>query len=451
MPIPMYRMLRRSGIAVALLCATVVQAQGVPFDLAFEPLPPAPADSATVGVRAPHDGSGRLFVVDQRGKIYVYKNGAYLPEPFLSVDTSGVGERGLLGLAFHPNYGKPGLPYNDEFYVYYTSQIDPFRGAIVVRHRASTNPDVANPNGTVVLYVPRLGGNHNGGDMHFGPDGYLYIAIGDGGTGAQSGLALCLWKKPVDGNRDACVESTSTTNYYLLGKILRIDVDHRGASPTVEMCGSAGIDPAQYSIPPTNPHAATAQTCDEIWAHGLRNPWRFSFDRADGRLIVGDVGENFSEEVTVEPPGSAGGYNYGWPLCEGRYAFRVNQTPDCPEVTGTLGPVIGRPRPPGEFAIIGGFVYRGPERRAHGYYFYADMSGVVRYANASASPTWDADGLQTALRLSGYLSSFGEDEAGNLYVVGLFGSMTRLLPTPPLFADGFDPVTPTPSPSAQSH
>jgi glucose/arabinose dehydrogenase len=222
------------------------------------------------------DGSGRLFVVEQAGRIRIVESGAVLEPPFLDLKNlvkSG-GERGLLGLAFHPDFAT-----NRRFFVDYTREPD--GATVIAEHHAGTDSaNRADPLGRVLLTVAQPFSNHNGGMLAFGPDGDLYIGLGDGGSGGDPG------------NR-------AQNPNELLGKILRIDVD--GARP--------------YAIPPLNPFANGGGR-PEIYALGLRNPWRFAFDRADGRLLAGDVGQNRVEEVDV----IARGGNYGWPILEGRAA-----------------------------------------------------------------------------------------------------------------------------------
>lgn len=400
--------------------------------------------SEPVALRAPDDGSGRLFVVQKGGSIRVIKNGTLLATPFLSIPVTTSSESGLLGLAFHPNFGKADLPNNNEFYVFYTRHgDDPRLGTtpdqVVARYTVPTlESDVANPAGTIVLRLPDLAANHNGGDIHFGPDGYLYISSGD--SGAQNnphGFAECLWKKPADNNRNSCGTNPSGLQYYLLGKMLRIDVDNRGGTVTADMCGSNGISPAEYSIPPTNPHVASSNTCDEIWAHGFRNPWRFSFDRLDHRMIIGDVGQNQYEEITVNPV-DVGGLDHGWSRCEGRHYFTQSGSgTNCPAATSTVAPVI-------EFnhssacAVTGGFVYRGPHSPMHGTYFYGDScSSDLWWAEASGS-TWDADGIHRLSGLgTGTIYGFGEDAKGNIYITRANGQIHRI-EVRWIFADGFE-------------
>ncbi|MEO8670821.1 MAG: PQQ-dependent sugar dehydrogenase [Tahibacter sp.] len=423
------------GLTFASMQATAA----LPADLALTPIPGT--YSSPVALRAPRDGSGRLFIVQKGGSIRIVKNGALLTTPFLTVSVTTASESGLLGLAFHPNYGKVGLPHSDEFYVAYTQpSAAPRLGAtpdqVIARYTVSANPDVANTSGTIVMRVPDLAGNHNGGDIHFGADGYLYSSMGD--SGAQDNpyhFAECLWKK-IDTSGSTCTETVGSTNYFLLGKILRIDVDNRGSAPTADMCGSSGINPAQYSIPASNPHVATTNTCDEIWDHGFRNPWRFSFDRQTHDLIIGDVGQGSWEEVDFHPTGTAGGRDYGWSRCEGRhYKDTAGSGTTCPATTSTFAPVIEYGHG-ANCAITGGYVYRGPIGVMRGTYFYGDScSGILWYANATGA-TWDAGGqLNTGLPPAA-IYGFGEDEAGNLYVTYAGGTVSKLT-SDILFSDGF--------------
>lgn len=439
-------LLRVAGLAFLGTTAFVVQsvsAQVIPGLFAAN-ITPGTSYPAPVAVRAPHDGSGRLFIVQQGGLIRIVKDGAVLPTPFLSVNVRYSGESGLLGLAFHPNFGKPDLPHNDEFYVAYTRPTaDPKLGSspdqAIARYTVPTlDSDVANPTGTLVIRVPDLATNHNGGDIHFGPDGYLYYSMGD--SGAQNNpyhFAECLWKKPATSG-SACGDLTGT-QYYLLGKIMRLDVDNRGGAVTSEMCGSNGISPAEYSIPADNPYVGTSNTCDEIWSYGLRNPWRFSFDPTNGNLIIGDVGQGTYEEVTVQPAG-VGGSDHGWSRCEGRHAFDATGTgANCPAATGTVGPVIEYSHSAG-CAVTGGYVYRGPSSRLRGTYFYGDScKSELRYATVGLPETdWSPSGVQNStVTIGSNPYGFGEDEDGNLYV-SMQNSTVYKISSDFIFDSGFD-------------
>lgn len=429
--------------AALFAAASVPSFAAPPPDLAAVRVPNGSTTfSSAVAVRAPHDGSGRLFVVQRNGTIRVIKNGALLTTPFITVPTSMGSESGLLGMAFHPNFGKPGLPHNTEFYLFYTRpssdpQLGSYEDEVVARFTVPTpDADVANSAGTLVLRLPDLQDNHNGGDIHFGADGYLYVSSGDSGAqGNPHGFAECLWKKPADNNKNSCGTNPSGTQYFLLGKMLRIDVDNRGGTVSADMCGSSGISPAEYSIPASNPHVGTSQTCDEIWSAGFRNPWRFSFDRADNRLIIGDVGQGAYEEITVSAAG-AGGLDHGWSRCEGRhYDDASGSGTTCPQTTNTVAPVIEYDHS-SRCAVSGGFVFRGPVRRMHGTYFYGDSCNGMVWWSESTGATWDSGGEHSLNLGSGSIYGFGEDQDGNIYVVRSNGQVQKLV-SEFIFDDGF--------------
>jgi glucose/arabinose dehydrogenase len=414
----------------ALAASGFVSAQTVPPDLALEAITdqvPAP-----IGVRAPHDGSGRLFVISQAGTIRVIKDGTLLPEPFLELSVTypgSGGTSGLLGLAFHPNYGHAGKPHNDEFYVVYMrsgncsepgSCLGSGPDEVLERYTVSSNPNVANPVGTVVM---RLADNsppsfHNGGDIHFGPDGFLYMSSGDGGQ--ESGthwLAECLWKKPNDLTSETCGTSTAQPQYFLRGKMLRIDVDNRGGIAGEEMCGTATGAPAEYSIPADNPFVGTSHTCDEIYLWGFRNPWRWSFDRATGDMWIGDVGQNHWEEIDFRAAGSNDPIYYGWHCMEGTSVFVSSQV--CtPPIPANVVPLMEYDHAVGaRCAVTGGYRYRGPITDLRGMYIFADScSSEIFFARPDEADTWTFTAWRDDANGYGTYSGFGEDEAGNLYV-----------------------------------
>ncbi|HEY6942827.1 PQQ-dependent sugar dehydrogenase [Dokdonella sp.] len=420
----------RIAAAVAFAWAASASAQTVPADLALDVVTDQVV--APIGVRAPHDGSGRLFVMSQAGTIRIVKDGVLLPTPFLSVPVTypGLGgTSGLLGLAFHPNYGHDGMPHNDEFYV--VSMRPPGctpagtclgsgPDEVLERYTVSAaNPDVADPTGTVVM---RLADNsppsyHNGGDIHFGPDGYLYMSSGDGGQ--ESGthwLAECLWKKPNDTTSASCGTSAATPQYFLRGKLLRIDVDTRGGIAGAEMCGTATGVAAEYAIPPDNPYVGSSQTCDETWLYGFRNPWRWSFDRATGDVWIGDVGQNQYEEVDFRAAGSSEPPFYGWHCMEGTAVFNTSQACAAPIAANVL-PLLEYTHASGRCAITGGYRYRGPIVPLRGMYIYADScSSELFFAKPDGLGQWSSTVWRDDANDYGTYSGFGEDEAGNLYV-----------------------------------
>ncbi len=283
----------------------------------------------------------RLFVVEKGGTIrIVQSNGTVLPTPFLDLTTlvSMGGEQGLLGLAFHPNYASNGF-----FYVHYT---DTNGDTAVVRYTVSGNPDVANPLSAFPIFsTAQPFANHNGGEVIFGPDGYLYIGLGDGGAGCD----------PSDNGQDLTTP---------LGKILRIDVD--SGSP--------------YAIPPSNPYFGSMNMSirQEIWDWGLRNPWRFTFDRSTGDLYIADVGQNQNEEVDFEPAGGSGNVNYGWDCFEGNDPSSVSgctTTATCAPSSMFEFPVHTYNHTGSRCSITGGFVYRGTASPSLvGRYFFADST-----------------------------------------------------------------------------
>ena len=331
----------------------------------------------------PHDPS-RLFIVEKRGTIRIVKNGVLQPGFFLDLRgrvTTG-SEQGLLGMAFHPRDGRVVVDYT-------TTGSAPGGRSRISTFTVSTNPDELDPaSERVLLEVDQPYSNHNGGHVAFGPDGYLYIGLGDGGSGGDP-----------HGNGQDQTD--------LLGSILRIDIDHA----------------APYTIPPTNPLAGDPVRRRELWNWGLRNPWRFSFDRALGTLYIADVGQSAREEVDVQPASSGGGENYGWAIMEGRMCYRSTT---CSTVGLTL-PVLEYTHADG-CSITGGYVYRGnaiPE--IQGLYFYSDYcDGWIRSFEYSGGTARNPRNWP-ALAPGGRISSFGEDAAGELYIVEAEGRVFKLV------------------------
>lgn len=342
-----------------------------------------------VGIAIPPDGSGRIFVVEQTGKIRIIQDGVLLPAPFLNLTKKLPSkefiateyETGLLGLTFHPSYSE-----NGKFYVFYTDKRNFIR---IYEYRVSdSDPNRANPQSRrKLLSMPHPDYyNHYGGELAFGPDGYLYIGIADGG-----GI----------GDPFGTGQSLKT----LKAKILRIDVNSG--------------DP--YSIPADNPFLGHAHVKPEIYAYGLRNPWRFSFDAETGRLFAADVGQYLHEEINII---EAGG-NYGWSILEANECFDrdrpLSHGNECDTSGLNLIPPIyayGRPSPFrfGTTAIIGGHVYRGSEIPAlEGKYIFGDFThGFIRTLTEDEEGNWHAESLFTHLPF--YLSSFGQDQDGEIYV-----------------------------------
>jgi glucose/arabinose dehydrogenase len=312
-----------------------------------------------------------------------------LAQPFLdlsSLVTFG-GEQGLLGLAFDPDYAHSG-----RFFVDYT---DRNGNTVVARYNVSTlNPNVADPgSGVPLLFIEQPFGNHNGGQLQFGPDGYLYIGTGDGGSGGDPGDRA---------------QNLGT----LLGKLLRVDV--------------SGLT---YSVPPSNPFVSNGSARAEIWAYGLRNPWRFSFDRATGDLWLADVGQGSWEEIDFQPRTSIGGENYGWRRMEGTHCF--NPSSNCTDGTMIL-PVVEYGHANGACSVTGGFVYRGTRSPGlQGAYIFGDFcSGVISIATRQPGGTTSTAPLVS----TGFdISTFGEDASGEVYVASYSGgTLYRLVDTAPV-------------------
>jgi len=338
------------------------------------------------------DGSGRLFVVEKAGLIRVLRDGLVAQHAFLDLRDSvrdGGSEQGLLGLAF-----PPGFPGDDRVFVNYT---DNGGDTVVSAFRLAADGDGAEgASEQVILTQPQPAANHNGGHLAFGPDGYLYIGLGDGGG---------------DNRRNAQRPET------WLGKLLRIDVGR--------MPGQAGgtMRGPPFGIPSDNPFRADADFLPEIWAYGFRNPWRYSFDRLTGDLFVADVGASRWEEVNRQGATGAGGENYGWPMFEGRHCF--GGEPDCDAAGITVTPIAEYEHDDGNCSITGGYVYRGTAAPAlWGVYLFGDYcSGRIWGAWRDASGRWRIDELLDS-DLS--ISSFGEDEAGEVYVADLDGGVYRV-------------------------
>ncbi len=357
----------RAGIDPATQAAAGVQLERVASELA------SPVYLTHAG-----DRSGRLFIVEQAGVIRVFRNGRLAAEPFLDLRdrvTSG-GELGLLSVAFHPRYAD-----NGRFFVNYTTESGGLHTVVSEFRVSAENPDVANRQERIILTIPQPFRNHNGGLNLFGPDGKLYIGMGDGGSGGD----------PFNNGQRLGV---------LLGKLLRLDVG--GGTP--------------YRVPPDNPFVGRASARGEIWAYGLRNPWRFSFDGPSGRLFLADVGQNAWEEVDVIEKGG----NYGWRIMEGFHCYAPAS--DCP-TAGLKLPIAEYDHSQG-CSITGGFVYRGASLRdLVGRYIFGDYCSGKIWTLTETSGRWQAAPLlQTDIRIT----SFGEDQGGELYVVDHQGAIYKL-------------------------
>jgi glucose/arabinose dehydrogenase len=331
-----------------------------------------------------HAGDDRLFVVEKEGAIRIIQNGRLLDEPFLDISdrvNAEASERGLLSLAFHPNYGQ-----NGRFFVNYTNLAG---DTAVSAFQATADPNRADPAGEeLLLTIAQPFPNHNGGQLQFGPDGYLYIGMGDGGSG---------------GDPEGHGQNPAT----LLGALLRLDVDQPAES-------------AAYGIPADNPFVGDSRKRPEIWAIGLRNPWRFSFDRATGDLLIGDVGQNRWEEVSFLAAGTPGGANFGWNVMEGAHCYDRNSC----DQSGLVLPVYDYEHERGRCSITGGYVYRGSQFPAlAGNYFFGDYCSGEIWSMTAGNGRWSAN---LVLATASTIVSFGEDAQGELYVVDINGGIYQI-------------------------
>lgn len=329
----------------------------------------------------------RLFIVEQAGVIQLVKDGELLDTPFLDIRSSvesGGNEQGLLGLAFHPEFAT-----NGRFFVHYSERRS--GDTIIAEYGSAVGADVAEMEERRIIEISQPYSNHNGGMIAFGPnDGYLYIGMGDGGSG---------------GDPDGYGQDNTT----LLASMLRLDVD--GDAP--------------YEIPSDNPYADSANGEDdprpEIWAYGLRNPWRFAFDASNGDMYIGDVGQNRLEEIDFQPAASTGGENYGWNTMEGNSCFNSGSC----DRDGLELPIAEYDHSGGACSVTGGYIYRGTcLTDLQGLYFYADVCSNDLY-------TMDRDNdAEPVLRdefLASNISSFGEDGFGELYIISLSGSVYKVI------------------------
>jgi glucose/arabinose dehydrogenase len=353
------------------------------------------------------DSSNRLFIVQQSGQIRIFNNGSLLSTAFLNISglvsnfTGANGEQGLLGLAFDPHYINNGL-----FYITYTTLNNdatfPYATTLARYQVSNNNSNLADiSSGMVILSIPKKYTNHNGGMIAFGPDGYLYFSMGDGGSG---------------GDPDNNAQNLHT----MLGKLLRIDVN---STPPVGQ---------NYVIPPTNPFYGSTDpnVKKEIWAYGLRNLWRFSFDSLTGELYIGDVGQNREEEIDFQASSSEGGQNYGWRILEGNLCY--NPSSNCSAPTNYVAPIAVYDHGNG-CSVTGGYVYRGNQFPSlQGVYFYGDFcSGKLFGLLKNPNNSWTSD-LIASTNYS--ISSFGEDEQRELYLTDYAGGNIYQL-TSTTFAD----------------
>ena len=376
-----------------------------------------------VSVAHAGEGSERLFIVEQRGVVRIYDlaSNTLLPTAFLNIesdvfsleDIGGGAEQGLLGMAFHPKYKT-----NGKFYLSYTvGSLDNPSDSVVAEFQVSANPDVALPNGQVILQFPQDASNHNGGDLHFGWDGYLYIASGDGG------------------GKDDQYDNGQNI-HSLKGAILRIDVD--GSAPSGgELCDAN----ARYGIPSGNAFPGSNDGCDEILHFGLRNPWRFSFDAMTGDLYIADVGQRDWEEVNFLPK-RANGANLGWSCREGAHDFPGNIC-----ISETTDPVIEYPHVQGNCSITGGYVYRGDVLPLRGRYLYGDWCTARVWIASRSGNTWSSEEWLATSNTLKTLVSFAQDARCNLYLLDRnaeedgedsYGALYRIDDSNQVFNSGFE-------------
>lgn len=411
------------GTLVVLLLATIATTRTADAQSPSGTVPTLPEITLTpflsgfdqpIALTHAGDGSARIFVVERAGVVRVWQDGQVRVAPFLNISDkviSTCGECGLLGLAFAPDYVTSG-----EFYVYYTAnanvappselgQPESGNDTVVARYHVSSDPNIADAESEeIILALNQPFRNHNGGQINFGPDGFLYIGLGDGGSGGDP------------------LNYAQRLNQ-LLGKMLRLDVS---GVPT-------------YTIPADNPFVDAATVADpdgapvtprpEIWSYGWRNPWRWSFDRETGDMLIADVGQGSWEEVNFAPAASAGGENYGWRIMEGSHCFAPATGCD---PSGLVLPIFEYENTGGA-AIIGGYVYRGLQTPLVGTYLVGDFSSGIIWGLMQDGATW----LNEELLNTDYnISAFGEDEYGELYVVDYAGDIYRVVV--PSFAYPFE-------------
>jgi hypothetical protein len=380
----MQKMGLAASATLCLLAATAARAQTLSLQQFTTGL------NTVVAITHAGDGSGRLFLTQQAGQIRIHNGTSLLTTPFLDIDplVRCCGEEGLLSVAFHPNYASNGF-----FFVYYTNNNG---DNVIARYtRSAGNANVADPNSAkIVLTIPHpVNGNHNGGPLKFGPDSYLYAGTGDGGGG---------------GDPDENAQNLGA----LLGKQLRLDINTTGP----------------YAIPPTNPFVGVSGARGEIWAYGLRNPWRFTFDRQTGDMFIGDVGQGAREEVDFQPAGM-GGLNYGWDDMEGSICYEPSS--GC-LTAGRVLPILEVDHSSGDCAIVGGYRYRGTAVPSLvGKYVHSDnCSGRIRIATQTGPTTWTQ---VTDQDTNFNIYTFGEDQNGELYA-SAGGTIYRLVSAIPVLS-----------------
>lgn len=458
--------MRSAQYVFLAVLATAAEAQ-IPADVRLTQV--VTGFNSPVALRNAADGSNRMFMAQQGGLIRVLSaQNQILATPFLTVNASttcqwnGVtvtpgfttgGERGLLGLAFHPSYSA-----NGRFFVNFT---DGAGDTVVARFNVSGVPNVADAASCVILVrVDQDFSNHNGGNVLFGPDNLLYVGMGDGGSGGDPcSRGQTLRVEDLNPGSNCAVDTAfvnaggNASSLMLLGKMLRLNVD--ATTPAGHsLCGVPSAFTAQYAAPAANVFGPVNK-CPETFAYGLRNPWRFSFDRQNGDLVIGDVGQNAFEEITYqqrETGGLRAGVNHGWRCFEGEAVFDGSGLCSGIPLNQTHDPVYTYGGAPGSRSVTGGYIYRGPVDSLRGFYIFADQISSAIYflrmnnltAPGAPQPNWPADittGIELGLASNpANTATFGEDEQGNLYIVGYSnGLLARFTGnTGQIFRNGFE-------------
>ena len=465
------RAFRSVASLIIAFVASTAGAQPTPGQVLVTPI--TSGFSAPIGVFNAGDGSPRLFVVQRGGQVRVVREGVLQATPFLTLNastqcrpapgaalvtvgfTSGQPEQGLLGLAFHPDYESNGRVFasfsdiNGDSMIARFERAEPGTDALSAADLASC---------VIVLRVDQDFANHNGGNILFGPDEFLYFGLGDGGSGndpCNRGQTLRPADLPASDGVNGCAADSAFVNSggnpdsrALQGKLLRIDVDASTSAGANGLCAAqtgATAGAANYAIPTDNPYAQPGDAlgrCDEVWAYGLRNPWRFSFDRLTGDLFVGDVGQDHWEEVSFVAAGSPFGHNFDWKICEGTHvratcnACGTDDSEVVIEYENSGNPCASTPV--SGCSVTGGFRYRGPDPILQGVYFYGDACNAQLYFSTESGGSWTQPGAgNTVGGLAGSILSFGEDEGGALHAVA-GGTLYRIGIADALFDDGFE-------------
>lgn len=421
----------------ALLLSSVTVSAQVPADVRLEPVPGISGLSAPLGLKHAGDGSGRIFIVEQGGTVRVIdRDGNLLATPFVGLGNlvaTDANERGLLDIAFHPQFANNGL-----FYLHYSAGSNRPDGTaggdtVVAEFSLSGDPNVGNSTpDRIILTVTQDFSNHNGGQMRFGPDGYLYLGLGDGGSGGDP----CNRAQTLDPqalvNPSSCGSGASLNDSLgLLGKLLRVDVDSTTVAGDNNLCAANGDGSANYAVATENPFSDDPDSCGEVFLYGLRNPWRWSFDRATGDIWIGDVGQSQWEEIDLLEAPLSGGENLGWNCFEASSTFSTDGS--CPPPSPVFPILEYDHASTGGCSVTGGYRYRGPIRSLQGRYIYGDFcSGDIWFA--------DNDSGDWRTTLTGFnvgnIRSFGEDQQGSVYVIA--NDQLHQFIGEEIFVDGFE-------------